>query len=68
MALSRVAIRGVPGLRDLEIELGDVTALAGPRGSGKSRLLAAVSWLLSGAPALAEPDHPHGDPDWDVGT
>lgn len=62
MALSRVAIRGVPGLRDLELELGDVTALVGPRGSGKSRLLAAVSWLLSGAPALAEPDHPQVDP------
>ena len=31
-----------------------MTALVGPRGAGKSRLLAAVSWLLTGAPALVD--------------
>ena len=60
MSLTRVAVRGVPGLRDLDVEFGPVTALVGPRGAGKSRLLAAVSWLLTGAPALVEGEE-HGD-------
>lgn len=60
MALARAAVRGVPGLRDLEVQLGEVTALVGPRGAGKSRLLVAISWLLSGAPALVEPEDPAG--------
>jgi predicted ATP-dependent endonuclease of OLD family len=50
--LSSIATRGVPGLPDVEVGLQPVTAFIGPRGSGKSRLLAAVSWLLSGAPVL----------------
>ena len=51
-ALARVAAAGVPGLPDLDLELGAVTALVGPQGSGKSQLLASVAWLLSGRPAL----------------
>lgn len=50
--LTSIRTRGVPGLPDLEVALQPVTALVGPRGSGKSRLLAAISWLLSGAPNL----------------
>ena len=52
-ALARVAAAGVPGLPDLDLELGAVTALVGPRGSGKSQLLASVAWLLTGRPAVA---------------
>jgi len=51
--LDRVVAAGVPGLPDLDLELGPVTALVGPRGSGKSQLLASVAWLLSGRPAIA---------------
>jgi energy-coupling factor transporter ATP-binding protein EcfA2 len=47
---------GVPGLPDSEIGLLPVTALVGARGSGKSRLLAAIAWLLTGAPELARPE------------
>jgi energy-coupling factor transporter ATP-binding protein EcfA2 len=36
-------------LPDLELELGPLTALVGPRGSGKSQLLSAVAWLLGAA-------------------
>ncbi len=61
MSLARVAVRGVPGLRDLDAEFGAVTALVGPRGAGKSRLLAAVSWLLTGAPALGAGGEPGSD-------
>ena len=50
--LTSVRTRGVAGLPDLEVSLMPVTALVGPRGSGKSRLLAATAWLLSGAPRL----------------
>src|SRR5687768_13314334 len=32
-----------------------ITALVGPRGSGKSRVLAAIAWLLSGEPRLTGP-------------
>ncbi len=48
MALTRIAATGVAGLPDLELELGPVTALVGPRGSGKSQLLGAIAWLLAG--------------------
>lgn len=51
--LSRVGLAGVAGLPQLELELGAVTALVGTRGSGKSQLLAAVAWLIAGAPPLA---------------
>lgn len=50
--LTSISTQGVPGLPDIETRLEPVTALVGPRGSGKSRLLAAISWLLSGAPSL----------------
>lgn len=60
MALVRVVVEGVPGLRDLEVQFGGVTALVGPRGAGKSRLLTAISWLLTGAPALVEPEDSAG--------
>lgn len=54
--VSRVAVAGVPGLPDVELELGEVTALVGPQGSGKSQLLASVAWLLTGQPAIAPPE------------
>ncbi|MEP7158979.1 MAG: hypothetical protein ABI797_06095, partial [Chloroflexota bacterium] len=50
--LTSITTRGVPGLPDVNVALQPVTALIGPRGSGKSRLLRAISWLLSGAPLL----------------
>lgn len=56
--LAGVAVAGVAGLPDLEIELGPVTALVGPRGSGKSQLLSAIAWLLAGHPANARADLP----------
>lgn len=61
MSLARVAVRGVSGLPDVHVEFGAVTALVGPRGAGKSRLLAAVSWLLTGVPALPGGEHPGDD-------
>ena len=51
--LLRVAAAGVPGLPDLDLELGGITALVGPRGSGKSQLLGSVAWLLTGRPEIA---------------
>jgi predicted ATPase len=51
--LTSIRTRGVAGLPDLDVHLMPVTALIGPRGSGKSRLLAAAAWLLSGEPRLA---------------
>ena len=54
--LSRVAVAGVPGLPDIDVELGAVTALVGPRGSGKSQLLRSVAWLLMSRPAVAPAD------------
>jgi hypothetical protein len=57
--LASISIRDLPGLPGVEVGLQPMTALIGPRGSGKSRLLAAVSWLLSGAPDLVgEPPGP----------
>lgn len=47
-----VAVAGVAGLPDLELDLGLMTALVGPRGSGKSQLLSAIAWLLTGRPRL----------------
>ena len=52
--LTSLRTTGVPGLPDTEIPLFPVTAIVGPRGSGKSRLLAALAWLLTGAPDLAD--------------
>ena len=56
--LVRVAASGVPGLPDLELDLGAITALVGPRGSGKSQLLATIAWLLTGQPTIAPKAHP----------
>lgn len=53
--LISIATHGVPGLPDVDIGLRPVTALIGPHGSGKSRVLTAISWLLSGRPELAGP-------------
>ena len=53
MRLASVATHGVRGLPDVESALQPVTALIGPRGGGKSSLLRAVSWLLSGSPDLS---------------
>jgi hypothetical protein len=50
--LSSVSTRGVAGLPDLDVHLTPITALVGPRRSGKSRVLAAIAWLLSGEPRL----------------
>jgi predicted ATP-dependent endonuclease of OLD family len=52
MRLTQVSTRGVPGLPDVDVRLSPVTALVGPRGAGKSRLLAAIAWLLRGHPHL----------------
>lgn len=51
--LLRVGFADVPGLPDLEVDLGSITALIGPRGSGKSQFLAAIAWLLRGRPSIA---------------
>lgn len=50
--LSSVSVRGLGGLPALDIGLQPLTALIGPRGVGKSRLLAAIAWLLTGFPDL----------------
>jgi hypothetical protein len=51
--LTSLSTTAVPGLPDTSISLMPVTALVGPRGSGKSRILAAISWLLCGSPELS---------------
>jgi ABC-type iron transport system FetAB ATPase subunit len=51
-ALAHVSVAGVAGLPDLELEIGPITALVGPRGSGKSQLLASIAWLVSGRPSI----------------
>jgi predicted ATPase len=48
--LSRVETVGVAGIPDVAVELGRMTALIGTRASGKSQLLTAIAWLLSGEP------------------
>jgi len=48
--LTRLEAVGVAGVPDLTIELGRMTAFIGTRGSGKSQLLVAISWLLDGRP------------------
>jgi predicted ATPase len=53
--LTGVTVRGIAGLADVEVGLQPMTAVIGARASGKSRLLAAISWLLSGRPALDSP-------------
>jgi predicted ATP-dependent endonuclease of OLD family len=50
LRLASISTKGVPGLPDIQLALQPVTALIGPRGSGKSSLLRALSWLLSGQP------------------
>ncbi|HYI21323.1 MAG TPA: TOPRIM nucleotidyl transferase/hydrolase domain-containing protein [Candidatus Limnocylindrales bacterium] len=61
MRLSSLSVRGVAGLPDVDFELQPMTALIGPRASGKSRLLAAISWLLTGQPDLAAESGPSPD-------
>jgi len=51
--LTSVSVRGLRGLPPIEIGLKPMTALIGPRGVGKSRLLAAIAWLLTGSPDLS---------------
>lgn len=51
--LRRVDIAGVRGLGPLELELGSLTALIGPRGSGKSQLLNSLAWLSGEGPRPA---------------
>jgi predicted ATPase len=55
--LRRVGIDGVRGLARLELELGALTALIGPRNSGKSQLLGSLAWL-SGAGSPPAGDAP----------
>ena len=50
--LKRVLASGVAGLPDLDLDLGPLAALVGPRGSGKSQLLSAIAWLIAGRPRL----------------
>lgn len=50
--LVRVAVVGVAGLSELDVELRPITALVGPRGSGKSQLLASIAWLVTGRPSI----------------
>lgn len=50
--LGSVSVRGLRGLPRIDIGLQPMTALIGPRGVGKSRLLAAIAWLLTGWPDL----------------
>lgn len=54
--LLSVSTRHVPGLPDLHVGLQPMTALVGVSGSGKSRLLGALAWLIAGEPALAPDD------------
>lgn len=53
--LASVAATDVPGLPAVDLALGPLTALIGPRGAGKSQLLGAIAWLLTGSPAIAGP-------------
>ena len=48
-----MTVQGLRGLSQVELSLRPITALIGPRGVGKSRLLAAISWLLTGRPDLS---------------
>lgn len=48
--LARIGVTGVAGLPNIELELRRLTALVGPRASGKSQLLRSVAWLLRGRP------------------
>ena len=50
--LTRLSTTGVAGLPDLDLALGPLTALIGPRGSGKSQLLGAVAWLVTKRPPI----------------
>lgn len=50
--LQRVLATGVAGLPDLDLDLGPLAALVGPRGSGKSQLLSAIVWLIAGRPRV----------------
>jgi predicted ATPase len=50
--LKRVLVTGVAGLPDLDLDLGPLAALVGPRGSGKSQLLSAIAWLIAGRPRM----------------
>ena len=58
LRLARVQTRDVPGLPDLDVRLRPLTAIIGPRSTGKSRLLAAIAWLLTGRPSLAPASAP----------
>jgi energy-coupling factor transporter ATP-binding protein EcfA2 len=54
--LASISTRNVPGLPDVGIELQPLTALIGASGSGKSRLLDAIAWLVAGTPPLTASD------------
>lgn len=53
-ALREIEVRGVPGLpNDFGLAFGGLTAVVGPRASGKSQLLSSIAWLLTGRPRLS---------------
>lgn len=47
MAISRVALRGFKGHKNLELDMGRITVLIGPTNSGKSAVLQALNMLKS---------------------
>jgi predicted ATP-dependent endonuclease of OLD family len=51
--LTSLSVHGMPGMPAVDIPLWPVTALVGPRATGKSRLLAAIAWLLTGGSPVA---------------
>ena len=55
--LASVAVAGVTGLPDLDLDIGPMTALVGPRASGKSQLLSAIAWLITGRPPIVPAAH-----------
>lgn len=57
-----LSVRGVRGLPEVEFALQPLTALIGPRGAGKSRVLASIAWLLTGSPDLTRPSQSSATP------
>jgi len=49
LRLTSLAVRNMPGMPAVDLPLWPMTALIGPRATGKSRLLAAIAWLLTGS-------------------
>lgn len=56
LRLSSLSVHDMPGMPAVDIPLWPVTALVGPRATGKSRLLTAIAWLLTGDSPVAALD------------